>query len=73
VFCLTVTGRNHVDEIVGRVTDAGYRLVQQPYDAFWGSRFAVIADPDGYQIGLMSPIEKDRRFWPPSQAPIQGS
>jgi predicted enzyme related to lactoylglutathione lyase len=73
VFCLNVSGRDDVDEVVGRVTGAGHRLVQKPYDAFWGSRMAVVADPDGYQIGLMSPIEPERRFWPPSQAPGPGS
>jgi hypothetical protein len=35
--------------------DAGYGSRQMPYDAFRGSRFAAVADPDGDQIGLRSP------------------
>ena len=69
VLSVYVADRAGVDALVERVTAAGHRVVQKPYDAFWGSRFAIIADPDGYQIGLMSPEEEDRRFWPPRPAP----
>jgi catechol 2,3-dioxygenase-like lactoylglutathione lyase family enzyme len=69
VLCVTVPERSSVDSLLRTVVAAGHPVVQKPYDAFWGSRFAVVADPDGYQIGLMSPIEVDRKFWPPSQPP----
>jgi hypothetical protein len=35
------------------------------FDAFWGVRYAIVADPDGNDVGLMSPIEESRRTWPP--------
>lgn len=38
-------------------------------DAFWGARFAVVADPDGNEVGLMSPIDEERRRWPPDESP----
>jgi catechol 2,3-dioxygenase-like lactoylglutathione lyase family enzyme len=69
VLSLTVEPRADVDAIVQRLAGAGHRVTQRPYDAFWGSRFAVVADPDGYQIGLMSPVEEERKFWPPQPAP----
>ncbi|MDQ3293264.1 MAG: VOC family protein, partial [Actinomycetota bacterium] len=28
---------------------------QPPYDAFWGARYAVLTDPEGNSVGLMSP------------------
>jgi uncharacterized glyoxalase superfamily protein PhnB len=34
---------------------------QPPYDAFWGARYAVVSDPDGNAVGIMSPIDPDRR------------
>jgi uncharacterized glyoxalase superfamily protein PhnB len=43
--------------------------MQRPYDAFWGGRFAVVADPDGNEVGLMSPIDERRRHWPPDMSP----
>jgi uncharacterized glyoxalase superfamily protein PhnB len=49
--------------------NAGHHGVQWPYDTFWGARFAVVADPDGHQIGLMSPQDEQARYWPPRRAP----
>jgi catechol 2,3-dioxygenase-like lactoylglutathione lyase family enzyme len=60
-----VESRERVDELYREVTQAGYRGRQPPYDAFWGSRFAIVEDPDGNGIGLMSPIDAERKFWPP--------
>ena len=57
--------RSAVDAIYADLTGAGYRGLQAPYDAFWGSRYAVIEDPDGVAVGLMSPIEKRYRREPP--------
>ena len=30
----------------------------------FGARYAIVADPDGNDVGLMSPIDPDRRFVP---------
>ncbi len=51
------------------LTAAGYPGRQPPFDAFWGARYAIIADPDGNDVGLMSPIDQSRRTWPPEQSP----
>ena len=50
-----VATRDAVDETYDRLTAAGYLGLQEPYDAFWGARYAIVADPDGRQVGLMSP------------------
>ena len=34
-----------------------------------GARYAIVADPDGNDVGLMSPIDETRRTWPPEQFP----
>ena len=49
------------DDLVG----AGYVSQQSPYDAFWGARYAVVEDPDGNSVGLMSPIDLAKRSAPP--------
>ena len=41
-----------------------YQGQQSPYDAFWGARYAVIEDPDGNAVGIMSPVDPDRRSQP---------
>lgn len=69
VLGLRVETRDEVDEVYADLVANGHRERQPPYDAFWGSRFAIIDDPDGNPVGLMSPSEDTRRFWPPSEPP----
>jgi catechol 2,3-dioxygenase-like lactoylglutathione lyase family enzyme len=61
--------REAVDERYAELTSAGYPGRQPPFDAFWGARYAIVADPDGNDVGLMSPIDESRRSWPPEQSP----
>jgi catechol 2,3-dioxygenase-like lactoylglutathione lyase family enzyme len=69
VLGVTLSAREAVDAIYAEVTAAGYAGRQPPYDAFWGSRYAVVEDPDGQQVGLMSPIDDSRKTWPPVPPP----
>lgn len=64
-----VASRDEVDALWRKIVDAGYESRQVPFDAFWGSRYAIVADPDGHQIGLMSPDDDAHRHWPPRPAP----
>jgi catechol 2,3-dioxygenase-like lactoylglutathione lyase family enzyme len=61
--------RAAVDDKYAELTAHGYRGLQVPFDAFWGARYAIVADPDGNEIGLMSPMDDDMRSFPPSQSP----
>ena len=53
--------RESVDQLFAELTAAGAAAQQEPYDASWGSRFAVVTDPDGNAVALMSAPEPDRR------------
>jgi catechol 2,3-dioxygenase-like lactoylglutathione lyase family enzyme len=64
VLGLAVESREAVDELYAAVTAAGHRGALEPYDAFWGARYAVVCDPAGYEIGLMSPIDRDSQYVP---------
>lgn len=57
--------RDAVDHTYETLTNAGYTGQQRPYDAFWGARYAVVEDPDGNSVGLMSPADPARRAPPP--------
>lgn len=57
--------REDVDAVFRKMTAAGYRGLQEPWDAFWGARYAVIEDPNGIAVGIMSPISPDKRYPPP--------
>lgn len=64
VIGFKVVSRDDVDAIYADLTSAGYAGQQEPYDAFWGARYAVVEDPNGNPVGLMSPIDPSRRAAP---------
>jgi uncharacterized glyoxalase superfamily protein PhnB len=39
---------------------------QPPYDTFWGARYAIVEDPHGNHVGLMSPSDPARKSAPPA-------
>ena len=45
-----------VDEIYARVVDAGFHGEKEPWDAFWGYRYAQLRDPDGVPIDLFAKL-----------------
>ena len=45
-----------VDEIYARVVDAGFEGEKEPWDAFWGHRYAQLSDPDGVHVDLFAAI-----------------
>ena len=45
-----------VDEVYARVTGAGFRGEKEPWDAFWGQRYAQVQDPDGVGVDLYAAL-----------------
>ncbi|PYI65481.1 glyoxalase [Arthrobacter livingstonensis] len=69
VIGFSVTTPEAVDRIYAELTGAGHEGHQQPDDAFRGSRYAIIDDPDGDSVGIMGPEEPERKSWPPTPPP----
>jgi uncharacterized glyoxalase superfamily protein PhnB len=46
-----------VDEVYERVTSGGFEGEKEPWDAFWGQRYALLGDPDGVRVNLYAPLE----------------
>ncbi|GAA5526751.1 VOC family protein [Herpetosiphon gulosus] len=46
-----------VDQLYAKILAAGYRGSKDPWDAFWGQRYAVVLDPDGNLIDLFAPLD----------------
>jgi catechol 2,3-dioxygenase-like lactoylglutathione lyase family enzyme len=61
VIGFRVATRDAVDRIYAEMTGAGYRGQMPPHDAFWGARHAIVEDPDGNAVGIMSPSDPARR------------
>jgi catechol 2,3-dioxygenase-like lactoylglutathione lyase family enzyme len=45
-----------VDRFYAEMVQAGYEGHREPWDAFWGQRYAVIHDPDGNSVELFAPL-----------------
>jgi catechol 2,3-dioxygenase-like lactoylglutathione lyase family enzyme len=43
-----------VDEVYARVTGGGFHGEKEPWDAFWGQRYASVHDPDGNSVELFA-------------------
>ena len=46
-----------VDEVYARVVAAGFSGDKEPWDAFWGQRYAMLLDPDGVEASLYAALE----------------
>ncbi|MPZ54005.1 MAG: glyoxalase [Acidimicrobiia bacterium] len=64
VVGLLVESGDDVDRIYRSVEEAGHRVGQAPYDAFFGARYAIVIDPDGNEVGLKGPIDEASKYIP---------
>ena len=49
-------GPAEVDAVFARLVDAGFRAKNEPWDAFWGQRYAQVYDPDGNAVDLFAAL-----------------
>ncbi len=45
-----------VDATHARLVEAGFRTKADPFDAFWGQRYATVLDPDGQPVDLFAAL-----------------
>ena len=45
-----------VDTVYADLTAAGHEGHLEPWDAFWGQRYATVVDPDGNGVDLYAPL-----------------
>jgi uncharacterized glyoxalase superfamily protein PhnB len=45
-----------VDATYADLVGAGYEGHLEPWDAFWGQRYAAVNDPDGHTVDLFAPL-----------------
>jgi uncharacterized glyoxalase superfamily protein PhnB len=45
-----------VDDVYARVVAAGFAGEKEPFDAFWGQRYAQLRDPDGTPVDLFAAL-----------------
>lgn len=47
---------DQVDSQYTCLVDAGHVSQREPFDAFWGQRYAVVLDPDGNPVDFYCPL-----------------
>ena len=48
-----------VDATYANVIAAGFAGGKEPWDAFWGQRYAQVVDPDGNSVDLFAPLPSE--------------
>lgn len=61
VINLRAEDRRAVDAAVERAVALGAQVLRDPYDAFWGARYAVVRGPGPIVVGIMSPADRTFR------------
>jgi uncharacterized glyoxalase superfamily protein PhnB len=51
-----VRERRRGERDLARLVAAGYEGKKEPYDAFWGQRYANVVDPDGNVVDLFAAL-----------------
>ncbi len=55
-FCFEQNTPQAVDDLVKKLKDSNYAVSKEPWDAFWGQRYAVVKGPEGTQVDIYSPL-----------------
>jgi catechol 2,3-dioxygenase-like lactoylglutathione lyase family enzyme len=55
-LALECTSPAEVDATYARVTGTGFHAEKEPWDTFWGQRYAQLQDPDGVPVDLYAAL-----------------
>ena len=53
-FAVEYDTPEEIDDVILKLKDSGFRVVKEPWDAFWKQRYAIVEDHDGYKVDLYS-------------------
>lgn len=56
-LAVTCSDPTEVNGLHARIVEAGYQSHLEPFDAFWGQRYASVVDPDGIIVDLAAPLD----------------
>lgn len=58
-FAIECDSPEQVNQAAKAIADAGFTVNKEPWDAFWGQRYCVVQDPDGYLIDLYAGLNNE--------------
>lgn len=56
-FAIEYNRSSEVDSICNKLKAAGFEVQKEPWDAFWGQRYAIAKDPSGYLVDLYASLK----------------
>lgn len=56
-FAIQYDSPEEVNEVAQKLTDSGFKVFKEPWDAFWGQRYSIVQDPDGYKVDLYANLK----------------
>lgn len=57
-FAILYDDPEEVNKVVKDLQDKGFEVIKEPWDAFWGQRYAIVQDPNGYLVDLYAYLKK---------------
>jgi uncharacterized glyoxalase superfamily protein PhnB len=58
VLCFEFETPEKLNQKFAELNKSGYEIIKEPWDAFWGQRYASLLDPDGNQVDLFSQLSE---------------
>lgn len=55
-FAIQYDSPSELNEVVEKLKEQNFIVVKEPWDAFWGQRYAIVQDPDGYKVDLYAAL-----------------
>lgn len=55
-FAIRYETSEEVNVAVEKLKAKDFKIVKEPWDAFWDQRYCVVEDPDGYRIDLYADL-----------------
>lgn len=55
-FAVEYDSPDEVNTVAQHIEKSGFKIVKEPWDAFWGQRYCIVEDPDGYKVDLYAQL-----------------
>jgi uncharacterized glyoxalase superfamily protein PhnB len=60
-FAVQYDSAEEVNAAAKKITEAGFTVSKEPWDAFWGQRYCIVQDPDGYKVDLYAALPNSQQ------------
>jgi len=55
-FAVQYDSPAELNAVATKVKESGFTIFKEPWDAFWGQRYAIVEDPSGYKVDLYATL-----------------